>query len=288
MNNYKIAVSDINLKEKIPPGSPNWHDFNGSFFNDTMNAEQLMQAIWDGRSITPWHSNNWRHSKNFLLGQHLGLDFDNEDDTARMKNLLKDKFILKYAALIHTTMSHTEEKPRARVIFLLDTPIMQPKNYIMAATSLLWLYGTADRSCKDAARLFYGSPRCNFEYLDNTLPLDVVKKIINQYKASGLSEKKQSVKKNYRIPATQKEVSEALKLIPPWGIEYDEWVEVLMGIHSEFGEDGFLLAESWADGRQGEVAQKWRSFKQTGNVAGAVTIATVFGIAKKFGWRKNN
>lgn len=286
MGTHKIAISDIELKSKIPPGSPNWPIFNASFVNHEIDAEHLMQAIWDGRSITPWHSNSWRHSKNYLLGQHLGLDFDSEDEHSRMKNLLSDKFISKYAALIHTTMSHTPEKPRARVIFLLDTPIMQPKNYVLAASALLWLYGTADRACRDAARLFYGSPNCEFEYLDNVLPIDVVKKIISQYQSSGLAEKKRSVDKNYRAPATQQEVANALKLIPPWGIEYDEWVEVLMGIHSEFGDAGYELAISWADGKPGEVEQKWRSFKSSGNTIGAVTIATVFGIAKNYGWKK--
>ena len=38
-----------------------------------------------------------------------------------------------------------EEKPRARVVFLLDQPIMQAKNYTLAASALLWVFGTADR-----------------------------------------------------------------------------------------------------------------------------------------------
>jgi hypothetical protein len=59
-----------------------------------------------------------------------------------------------------------------------------------------------------------------------------------------------------------------------------------MGLHNQFGDGGFSLAESWGDGKQGEVEQKWKSFKQSGNPAGAVTIATVFGIAKRFGWKK--
>jgi hypothetical protein len=71
-------------------------------------------------------------------------------------------------------------------------------------------------------------------------------------------------------------------------VDYDEWVSVLMAIHSQFGDDGYSLAEMWADGKQGEIDQKWKSFHQTGNVSGAVTIATVFGIAKRFGWRSVN
>jgi hypothetical protein len=34
------------------------------------------------------------------------------------------------------------------------------------------------------------------------------------------------------------------------------------------------------------VDRKWHSFRPTGNTSGAVTIATVFGLAKRFGWQR--
>ena len=46
------------------------------------------------------------------------------------------------------------------------------------------------------------------------------------------------------------------------------------------------LAEHWGQGDKDEIARKWHSFKANGNAAGAVPIATVFGLAKRFGWRK--
>ena len=80
-------------------------------------------------------------------------------------------------------------------------------------------------------------------------------------------------------------MADALKCTSQF-IDYDEWVQVLMALHAAYGDAGRALAEDWADGKPGEVSQKWRSFKPTGNTSGAVTIATVFGIAKKFGWQK--
>ena len=41
------------------------------------------------------------------------------------------------------------------------------------------------------------------------------------------------------------------------------------------------MAEAWADGKDGEVAAKWRSF-ETG---GGVTIGTLYHEAEKCGWR---
>jgi len=77
-------------------------------------------------------------------------------------------------------------------------------------------------------------------------------------------------------------IADALKKIPPWGISYDEWLTVLMGLHTELGDAGLPLAEQWAEGKDGEVARKWRSFKKTGNTSGAVTIASVFALAKNY------
>ena len=286
MNKYKIAISRYQLDKKIPHGSDIWPRFNASFDNVEIGTNEIMDNVFEGRSITTQHSNNWRKADNYLFGQHIGLDFDNMDETASMAYLMKDKFITKYASFIHTTMSHEPEAPRFRVMFLLDTPIVQAANYALSASALLWLFGTADRQCKDAARFFYGSPKCDMEFIGHRLPIDVLKKLIKNYKESGQKARKQAGNQNYTVPTSQQEVNEALKLIPPWTIAYDDWLAVLMGIHSEFGEGGYNLAESWAQGKKGEVSQKWKSFDKSGNVQGAVTVATIFGIAKRFGWTK--
>lgn len=279
---YKIAVSRYSLEKKIPTGSEFWPKFNASFENRLLEPQDILDHVYNGQAITTQHKDNWRTSANYVCGQHLGLDFDHAGD---MFTLINDKFISKYAAFLYTTISHTEEEPRCRAIFLLDQPIMQAKNYTLAASALLWMFGTADRQCKDAVRFFYGSKYCQFQVLDNVLPLELVKRLIANYLETGINEKRQAVRKDYAAPASQQEVADALALIPPWQVAYDEWVSILMGIHSQFGNAGLGLAESWGDGKPHEVADKWKSFDASGNVSGVVTIATVFGIAKRYGWK---
>ncbi len=283
---YRIAVSSQQLDRKLPPGDPGWSRFNASFANRELSRMDLADAIYTGHAITTWHKDRWRNSTNYLAGQHLGLDMDTEDERSTITRLIQDKFIAKYASLLHTTISHQPEAPRARVVFLLDTPIMQATNYSLAAAALLWVFGTADRQCKDPCRFFYGAPGCEIEYFENILPLETVKRIITQYQATGLREKRRR-ESNYQPTTDQTEAAQALAKIPPWNIDYDEWVSVLMALHSAFGETGLALAESWAEGYPGEVAHKWAGFTPTGNSSGAVTIATVFGIAKRFGWHKS-
>ena len=59
------------------------------------------------------------------------------------------------------------------------------------------------------------------EYFDNVLPLATIKHLIAQYQESGQRERN-------GIPANtttdQDEVADALRMIPAWGIDYDEWV----------------------------------------------------------------
>jgi hypothetical protein len=282
---FKIAVSRMSFEKKIPPGDPIWPKFNASFDNVELESGEIVQAIYDGFPVTTCHGNKWRISTNYQAGQHLGLDFDHGGTT--LAKLMQDKFVAKYASFIYTTMSHSEEAPRCRAMFLLDQPIMQAKNYTMAASALLWMYGEADRACKDAVRFWFGSPNCRFEYLDNVLPLEVVKHLMTNYIETGQTERKKQTN-DYHAPASQEEVSDALKSISPWQIDYLEWVSILMAIHSQFGDAGLGLAESWGDGKGDEIERKFKSFKEAGNTSGAVTIATVFGIAKRFGWRKQH
>ena len=215
METFKIAVSRYCLDQKIPQGSDLWPRFNASFDNYELDAGYIMRAVYQGRAITTWHKCNWRTSENFLCGQHIGLDFDNGDKTSSLPQLVQDKFIAKYAAFVYTTISHTEDCPRARAIFTLDIPIMQAKNYTLATASLLWLFGTADRQCKDAVRFFYGVSGCKFEYFGNVLPLDVVKKLIANYQETDQQEKRKTSNKDYHTPASQQEVAETLHCIDP-------------------------------------------------------------------------
>lgn len=282
---YRMAFTQHAWPQKLEHGDPRWPTFNADFCNRELEVLDIANAIYNGHAYTTWHRNHWREGENYLTGQHLALDFDTEDQRSTLGALAKDPFIAKYAGLIYTTPSHKPEAPRARVLFLLDTPICQAKNYTLASMALLWLYGTADRKCKDPCRFFYGSTNCEVEYLDHVLPLVKVRQVIDQYQASGALAKKVNSQPR-PTSADQAEVAAALAKVPAWGIDYDEWVTVLMALHAAFGDAALPLAESWAQGAPNEVERKWKSFHDRGNGAGCVTIASVFGLAKRYGWQK--
>jgi len=283
---YKVAIGPAQ-SGKIPPGSPYWTTFNGSFQNQELPSDLIAAELYDGKPITTWCNPQWRKTENYQCGQHLGLDFDTEDRQSSIPVLLKEPFIQKYAAIVYTTPSHTPDKPRARVLFLLDTPIFQPANYTLAAASLLWIFGTADRQCKDPVRFFYGGKpgACEMEWLGNTLPLALVKDLIQRYKTTGNAQRKRSHTTFTPGSADERTITDALSHIDPWSVDYDEWLSVLLALHHELGDGGLTLAEQWADGKPGEVERKWRGF---GKYSGGsqVTVGTLFHLAQLHGWER--
>jgi hypothetical protein len=283
LKKYKIAIAPMQA-EKIKPGDSYWSTFNGSFQNKELEDLQIAANLYDGHPITTWHKDNWRSGENYLLGQHIGIDFDTGDKRSAIATLLDDKFISQYANIVYTTPSHTEEEPRTRAIFLLDEPIHQPKNYVSATMALLFIFRTADKKCKDPVRFFYGGRPgyCKMEYIGKVLPLSIVKHMIKSVSVAQPRKKKSS----YTASTTdEQQIQDALKHINPWSIDYDEWLTVLMAIHSALPNgSGLSMADAWAQGHDGEVERKWKGFKTNGNVSGQVTVASLFAIAKQHGY----
>lgn len=296
---FQIAVNR-QYQRKLPQGDPCWWDFNNTFENVTLDAAGLAEQIRAGHAYTAPHkhehvkrpdepSTAYRHALNFLHAQHIGLDFDTEDENSTFPALRRDPFIAQHAAFLHTTASHTPEKPRARAVFILDQPIMAAADYADAMAALLWKFkGYADRACKDAARLFFGAPGCDIDMLGGTLPLAVVNGLIAEFKAAMELERARSPHYTF-TPSTPElaELADMLRCIPAEGDYHDDWLRVLMAVHSEYpGADGIALCEGWSPGYPGEIARKFRSFSRNGNAAGKVSIATLIWKAGLHGWKQ--
>ena len=174
----KIAISTFALDGKIPSGDPRWKSFNSSFENHDVSLMDLANAIWMGHAITTQHKET-RRTENFICGQHIGFDFDTEDQRSTFEHLRKVTLIAKFACLLYQTPSHTLAAPRARVIFQLDTPIYQAANYVRAVEAITLTMGEGnDTQCKDAVRFFYGSKGADIVPLEGVLPLARVRAMI--------------------------------------------------------------------------------------------------------------
>ncbi len=68
-----------------------------------------------------------------------------------------------------------------------------------------------------------------------------------------------------------------------YATSYEEWVAVLMAVHSVYpGPEGLAAAVEWREWEPGEIAKKWKSFKRD---AGGVGVGTLVDMAKRGGYK---
>ena len=181
---YHISIGSV-LNAKIQHDVHIWQEFNSSFKNRELTLAEIASTLNDGHAISVCYDPQIRKAENYKLGQHICLDFDDDGKLGTIDGLMEDTFIKKYAAIICTAESHATDRQKSRAIFLLDSPIYQIENYALSASSLLWLFSTADNQCKDPTRFFYtGNPRISeIKCLKNELPLILVKDLIQRYQS---------------------------------------------------------------------------------------------------------
>src|ERR1700722_8073236 len=81
----------------------------------------LSDSIRRGRPYAPQYRGGHRKAANFIRSGFLAADVDRGLTLEEAKD---HAFVCHHAALIHTTASHTPERHRCRIIFLLDEPIV--------------------------------------------------------------------------------------------------------------------------------------------------------------------
>lgn len=207
-----IKIATAYAKEKIQQGDTDrWREFNGSFVNEELTVEQLIEKIQLSYAYTTQHG-RYRDSEFFICGQHLALDFDTEDFRSTFPYLLENEFISKYASFLHTTPNHKHSAPRCRVVFILDRPIHDKDKYAELAQALVHKFNLADKSCKDPARFFYGAMDAEAHNLGNILTLETAaEELIKPYREY-LTEKKRRDAENAknRIIVSASEVPQSL------------------------------------------------------------------------------
>lgn len=86
-------------------------------------------------------------------------------------------------------------------------------------------------------------------------------------------------------PATRECIWQMLQCIPAH--DRDTWITVGMALKEEVGDNGYSLFDQWSQSAKNYNAQAvksvWRSFK-----SGAVSIASLFYLAKKHGWQNGS
>jgi len=157
-------------KEQLSQLGDNW-------LNVECTYEQAFELItFDGvaTSAELWTDN--RCDANFVSRQLIMIDID---DGMTIQDLINDEFYNKYGAGFYATPSFTDRNHRFRIIFRLERKETDKERYKKIVQGLMHVYNHADVACKDATRLYYGTPKCEIrEYRTALLTDDAVESLI--------------------------------------------------------------------------------------------------------------
>jgi len=107
-----------------------------------------------GYTLAPALIGDHRDEEHFVSHQLALVDIDKG---MRIEQLNSLEFYQQYGSGYYTTPSHTAQDHRFRIIYKLDKAITDPQKMRELYEGLLVIHGAADISCKDSARLFFGT-----------------------------------------------------------------------------------------------------------------------------------
>ena len=108
----------------------------------------------NGKTFTPAIFQGKRRKENFLQMQLFGIDFDCGISFEKVENRCRE-FDLPIA-FAYKTFSHTEQFPKFRIVFCLETVIEKRGLAEWVLCMLFKIFPEADKSCKDCTRIFFG------------------------------------------------------------------------------------------------------------------------------------
>ncbi|AZV41997.1 hypothetical protein BAOM_1387 [Peribacillus asahii] len=121
-----------------------------------ISIEELAKNLVKGKTFIPAYFREKegiiKRNKEYWHSQEIiALDFD---DGMTLDEAVKE--FSNTACFIYTTFSHTEEKHKFRVVFMLDRIIHKIEEFDEIISGLITKYPQADKHCTDCTRLFYG------------------------------------------------------------------------------------------------------------------------------------
>ena len=134
---------------------------------EEIEIETLANMLVNGCNFRPGATNG-KTDADFVSQQIFGLDFDNTESIIQPQeavSIAKSKGL--YPCFLYSTFSSKEEKPKFRMIFLLNEAItdIQTRNDIQSGFMKIF-ENHIDKKCGNAARIFFGSQAKKLLYAD--------------------------------------------------------------------------------------------------------------------------
>lgn len=162
---FKIAINtDKRLKNKYKDFCKQYGiKYPTTFEQVEFSLSDLKSHIVSGLSFAcGYYRNNYRHGKEFIGSNLLVLDVDG---VLNLEEALEHPIVTANASLIYTTVNHTAERNKFRIIFLVEKDLSR-EEYYNAIRNLHSYFenGQVDTTCSDLARSFYGNTNAEFYF----------------------------------------------------------------------------------------------------------------------------
>lgn len=157
---------------------------------EEVTPKQLARCIMRGQTWSPFVFNvcpDWKRRRRqeglFASCQVLGVDYDAGDSVDEIVTTAEQLGV--WFNILHHSFSSTPEHPKLRGIIFLAEPVTSLETAKLLATGLAYSLG-GDRTCVDAARLYFGSHSGSIVHLDNdiTTRLDTLHRLAESSEAS--------------------------------------------------------------------------------------------------------
>lgn len=231
-----------------------------------------------------------RSVENFGEAWLIGADIDNttgEGNAKRRKadnegyysldDALRDEEVIKKAAFLYTTPSHSKDHHRFRIVWVLPEPIYDPIQYRKVVSAFIERFG-GDPACSSPAQVFYGSSEGIFHEFGNVLSTYALETVQKRTETIHHEARRMAVDTTREL--NEDDVRSMLSAIKEAGrVSYNDWVRIIASTVAIVGEaKAERLIEEWEPGTEGEVRYKIQKRLKH------VNPGTLVYLAKKAGW----
>lgn len=170
--------------------------------------KELAKSLAHGQTMVLGVMKDSRRKKaNMIYQEVVALDFD---EGITLKEIQEHDFIKSNASFVYTTFSHTEDKNKFRVVFILESKLTNNEQVTSVYNELFNMFPTADIACKDSSRFFFGGREYIEIDFDNKLN---AKNLVELPKDSPIQERHEQVELELVVDNTK---VEDINIKPTW------------------------------------------------------------------------
>ena len=187
---FNIGINEtiIDKPVDLKGSAENWQSLN-------LTEDQFICQIKSGHAFSAHFREGYRKTPNFICSDFIAADVDGN---MSIDQAVATPFVRDFASFIYTTPSHSNDRHRFRIVFLLDETICQSGEWKNCLLGLALKLGS-DLSIKDAGRMFFGNSRAFVVKIGKLLP----KKEVGVLVAAGVDHRSRAGNKLLqRVPMT--------------------------------------------------------------------------------------